>query len=139
VSVIVGSVLAAGLFAQTPAPKIEFPSASPAATVKQRVGFTDIEVNYSRPSMRGRKIFGGLQPYGEVWRTGANTATKITFSTAVKFGGADVPAGAYALYTIPGESEWTIILARSPASGAPIPMPRRTTSFASRRRRCTRP
>jgi hypothetical protein len=60
--------------------------------------------------MRGRKIFGGLQPYGEIWRTGANNATKITFSTAVKFGGADVPAGSYALFTIPGETEWTIIL-----------------------------
>lgn len=109
-SFLAGSVLATGLFAQAPAPKIEFPAASPAATVKQRVGFTDIEINYSRPSMRGRKIFGGLQPYGEIWRTGANNATKITFSTAVKFGGADVPAGSYALFSIPGESEWTIIL-----------------------------
>lgn len=109
-SFLAGSVLATGLFAQAPAPKIEFPAASPAATVKQRVGFTDIEINYSRPSMRGRKIFGGLQPYGEIWRTGANNATKITFSTAVKFGGADVPAGSYALFTIPGETEWTIIL-----------------------------
>ena len=110
VAVIAGSVLMTGLFAQAPAPKIEFPAASPAATVKQRVGFTDIEVNYSRPSMRGRKIFGSLQPYGEIWRTGANNATKITFSTAVKFGGADVPAGSYALFSIPGETEWTVIL-----------------------------
>ncbi len=109
-SLLAGSVLVTGLFAQAPAPKIEFPAASPAATVKQRVGFTDIEINYSRPSMRGRKIFGGLQPYGEIWRTGANNATKITFSTAVKFGGADVPAGSYALFSIPGETEWTIIL-----------------------------
>jgi len=113
-SVFAGSVLATGLFAQTPAPKIEFPAASPAATVKQRVGLTDIEVNYSRPSMRGRKIFGGLVPYGSVWRTGANNATKITFSTAVKFGGAAVPAGTYALFTIPGESEWTVILNKVP-------------------------
>ena len=109
-SFLAGSVLVTGLFAQAPAPKIEFPAASPAATVKQRVGFTDIEINYSRPSMRGRKIFGGLQPYGEIWRTGANNATKITFSTAVKFGGADVPAGSYALFSIPGETEWTVIL-----------------------------
>src|SRR5882757_7212786 len=113
-SFLAGSVLVTGLFAQAPAPKIEFPAASPAATVKQRVGFTDIEINYSRPSMRGRKIFGSLQPYGEVWRTGANNATKITFSTAVKFGGADVPAGSYALFSIPGESEWTIILNKVP-------------------------
>jgi hypothetical protein len=110
-SVVVGSVLATGLFAQAPAaPKIEFPDASPAATVKQRVGVTDIEVNYSRPGMKGRKIFGELVPYGKVWRTGANTATKITFSGPVKLGGADVPAGSYALYTIPGADEWTVIL-----------------------------
>lgn len=113
-SVTAGLALTAGLFAQAPAPKIEFPAASPAATLKQRVGFTDIEINYSRPSMRGRKIFGGLQPYGEVWRTGANNATKVTFSTAVKFGGADVPAGTYALFTIPGETEWTVILNKVP-------------------------
>jgi len=110
VSLIAASVLATGLFAQSPAPKIDFPDPSPAATVKQRVGLTDIEINYYRPSMRGRKIFGGLQPYGEIWRTGANNATKVTFSTAVKFAGADVPAGSYALFTIPGETEWTVIL-----------------------------
>lgn len=100
--------LAGGLFAQ--APKLEFPAPSPAANVKQRVGITDIELSYNRPSMKGRKIFGGLVPYGEVWRTGANTATKLSFSTDVKLGGANVPAGAYALYTIPGVDEWTVIL-----------------------------
>ncbi|MSU46525.1 MAG: DUF2911 domain-containing protein [Lacunisphaera sp.] len=120
-SVVTGLVLATGLFAQAAAqaaapaakpasPTIDFPAPSPAATIKQRVGFTDIEIVYSRPSMRGRKIFGGLQPYGEIWRTGANSATKIIFSTPVKFGGADVPAGSYALSPIPGESEWTVIL-----------------------------
>lgn len=97
----VGSVIATGLFAQTPAPKIDFPQPSPAATIKQRFGITDVTVEYSRPSMRGRKIFGpgGLEPYGSVWRTGANSATKVTFSTDVKFGGKDVPAGTYALYS----------------------------------------
>jgi len=78
--------------------------------LKQRVGVTDIEVNYSRPSMKGRQIFGNVVPFGTVWRTGANSATKITFSTPVKLNGTDVPAGSYALYTIPGEDEWTIIL-----------------------------
>jgi hypothetical protein len=107
-TVLSGLVLATGLFAQ--APQIEFPAPSPAATFKQQVGITDISVEYSRPSMRGRKIFGGLVPYGEVWRTGANSATKITFSTDVKFGGADVAAGTYALFTIPAEGEWTVIL-----------------------------
>jgi hypothetical protein len=105
------SLLATSVSAQTPAaPKIDFPAASPAGTVKQRVGVTDIEVNYSRPSMKGRAIFGGLEAYGKVWRTGANNATKITFSTPVKFGGVDVPAGSYALFTIPDKTEWTVIL-----------------------------
>ena len=103
-----GSVAPA--FAQTPAPKVEFPSPSPACTIKQRVGLTDIEVVYSRPGIKGRQIFGSLVPYDKVWRTGANNATKITFSTPVKLNGQDVAAGSYALYTIPGEDEWTIIL-----------------------------
>ena len=101
---------AATTFAQTPAPKVEFPSPSPACTIKQRVGLTDIEIVYSRPGIKGREIFGSLVPYGAVWRTGANNATKITFSTPVKLNGQDVAAGSYALYTIPGEDEWTIIL-----------------------------
>lgn len=98
------------LHAQTPAaPKLEFPAPSPAATLKQRVGITDIEINYSRPSMRGRKIFGGLVPYGEVWRTGANQATKVSFSTPVKVNGTALAAGNYELFSIPGENEWTVI------------------------------
>jgi len=113
-SVVTGLAVTAGLFAQAPTPKLEFPEPSPAATVKQRVGVTDIEINYSRPGVKGRKIFGGLEPYGVVWRTGANNATKITFSTAVKFGGVDVPAGTYALFSIPGETEWTVILNKVP-------------------------
>ena len=94
------------------APKVDFPAPSPTSTVKQRVGLTDVEIVYSRPGVKGRKIFGGLVPYGEVWRTGANNATKITFSTSVKFGGADVPAGSYALYSVPGPDEWTVILSK---------------------------
>ena len=96
------------LFAQTP--QVEFPAPSPACTLKQRVGVTDIEVVYSRPGVKDRVIFGGMVPYGKVWRTGANSATKITFSTPVKLNGTDVPAGTYALFTIPGEDEWTIII-----------------------------
>ncbi len=92
------------------APKLEFPQSSPAATIKQRVGVTDIEVNYSRPSVRGRKIFGGLVPYGEVWRTGANAATRISFSTPVRLNGREIPAGNYELFTIPNADEWTVII-----------------------------
>src|SRR4051812_4596336 len=93
-SAFVGLFLAATAFAQTPA--VEFPAPSPTATLKQRVGLTDIEIVYSRPSVKGRKVFGGkesLEPYGEVWRAGANSPTKITFSKPVKFGGTQVPAG----------------------------------------------
>jgi len=83
---------------------------SPPTTLKQRVGITDIEVNFSRPSMRGREIFGGLIPFDQQWRTGANNATKLSFSTPVKLNGAAIPAGTYELFTIPGKTEWTIII-----------------------------
>jgi DUF2911 family protein len=102
---------ASGLHAEE-AKKIEFPQASPSASVKEKVGVTSVSVDYSRPSARERKIFGGLVPYGSVWRTGANAATKVTFSTDVKVGGTAVPAGSYALFTIPGETEWTVILSK---------------------------
>ena len=92
------------------APKLQFPAASPESTLKQRVGVTDIEINYSRPSARGRQVFGGLVPYGKVWRTGANSATRISFSTPVKLNGQDIPAGNYELFTIPAQDEWTVII-----------------------------
>lgn len=107
-------VLVGGLPAQDTPPKIDFPAASPGATIKQRVGITDIEVVYSRPSVRGRKIFGGLVPYGEVWRTGANSATRLSFSTPVKVEGKALDAGTYEFYTIPGQSEWTLIFQKLP-------------------------
>jgi len=107
-SLVCALVLPAGLFAQVP--KVDFPAASPACTLKQRVGLTDFEIVYSRPGVKGRTIFGGIVPYGQVWRTGANQATKITFNTPVKFNGTEIPAGTYGLFTIPGETEWTIIL-----------------------------
>jgi len=101
----------ASLTAQTPAaPKLEFPMPSPPTTLKQRVGITDIEVNYSRPGVKGREVFGGLVPYDQVWRTGANSATKLTFSTAVTLNGSPIPAGTYELFTIPGKTEWTVIV-----------------------------
>ena len=93
--------------------KLAFPDASQHATITQRVGLTDVSIDYSRPAKRDRAIFGGLVPYGEVWRTGANSPTKIKFSDAVKIGGQEVPAGEYAFYTLPNESEWTIILSKN--------------------------
>lgn len=109
--VSVAAFFPSGLYAQE-AKKLEFPQPSPLASVKDRVGVTAVTVDYSRPSVRERKIFGGLVPYGEVWRTGANAATKITFSTDVKLGGSVVPAGSYALFTIPGQTEWAVILSK---------------------------
>jgi len=95
------------------AQQIQMPQASPSSKIIQKVGLTDVTVDFSRPSTKGRKIFGELVPYGQVWRTGANGATILTFSTEVIIGGTKVPAGAYALYSIPGKSAWTIILSKN--------------------------
>ncbi len=88
----------------------ELPQPSPTSVVKQKIGLTDVEVTYSRPSAKGRAIFGELVPFNEMWRTGANANTIIEFSTEVNFGGTKVKAGKYSLFTIPGKGEWTIIL-----------------------------
>ena len=93
--------------------EFQFPAASQHGTITQRVGLTDVSIDYSRPDKRGREVFGGLVPYGKVWRTGANEPTKIKFSDAVKIEGKDLPAGEYALYTMPGENEWTIIFSKN--------------------------
>lgn len=100
-------MFATGAMAET---KVEFPAASPGCTLKQRVGITDIEVVYSRPGVKGRKAFGDVVPFDKVWRTGANAATRVTFSTPVKLNGTEIAAGTYALMTIPGKDEWTIII-----------------------------
>ena len=86
------------------------PQPSPLATLTQKVGLTDFEVEYSRPGAKGRTVFGDVVPFDEMWRLGANASTKITISTAVKMGGMDVPEGKYAIYAIPGKETWTIIL-----------------------------
>ncbi|MEO0527439.1 MAG: DUF2911 domain-containing protein [Bacteroidota bacterium] len=89
--------------------QVETPQPSPFAKVEQKVGLTDVVVAYSRPSMRGRTIFGGLQPYGELWRTGANKNTVITFGDDVTVDGQTLKAGSYAIYTKPGETSWEVI------------------------------
>lgn len=89
--------------------QIETPAPSPTAIFTQKVGLTDVTIDYSRPSMKGRKIYGDLVPFGKLWRTGANMATKLTFSDDVKIGDKDLKAGTYALFTIPGKDEWTVI------------------------------
>lgn len=90
--------------------QIEFPAPSPKVKIEQRVGLTDITLEYSRPGVKGRDIFGSLVPYGEIWRAGANASTKITFSQDVKVAGNKVPAGTYALYFIPNQNNWTGII-----------------------------
>lgn len=79
---------------------------SPPATAKNKIA----EVSYSQPSKRGRVIFGELVPYGQIWRTGANMSTDVTFNTDVVFGGKEVKKGTYSIFTIPEEKEWTVIL-----------------------------
>ena len=86
------------------------PAASPAQTLTQVVGKTDVTLVYSRPSVRGREIFGGLVPYDEVWRTGANASTKLSLAGDATIGGVKVPAGEYALYTRPGKDTWAVII-----------------------------
>jgi len=88
----------------------EVPPTNSRGKIQQRVAATDIEVVYNRPSVKGRKIFGDLVPYGQVWRTGSDASTKLTFSTPVSVNGKPIDAGTYELFTIPGEKEWTIIL-----------------------------
>jgi len=89
--------------------QIKTPQPSPAAKMEQVVGLTDVKVEYSRPAMKGRTIFGNLVPFGEVWRTGANANTKITFSDDVTIGGKELKKGTYAIYTIPNQSSWDVI------------------------------
>ena len=86
------------------------PYAAVRQTISQEIGIGNVSISYSRPNAKKRKIYGGLVPYGVIWRTGANMATEITFSEDVKLNGQSVPAGAYSLFTIPGIDEWTIIL-----------------------------
>lgn len=100
----------AALALTLPANAQELPQPSPTTTVNQRIGLTDFSITYSRPATRGRTIFGDLVPYNQVWRTGANACVKFSASTDFSFNGDDVSAGEYALFTIPGETEWTIIL-----------------------------
>lgn len=107
------ALLAASLALALPAQNAHlFPQLSPQATVSQIIGVTEVKVTYHRPAVRHRKIWGELVPFGKVWRAGANEATTIRFSDAVKVDGKPVPAGTYALFMIPNAERWTIILNR---------------------------
>ena len=90
-------------------PDVKKVRVSPKAGVFQTIGITDVNVSYSRPGVKNRKIWGELVPFNKVWRAGADEATKITFSTDVMIEGKKLPAGAYGFFAIPGENEWTLI------------------------------
>ena len=109
---LIGFTLAAALLCGAGAAQaqISIPAASPAASVTQKVGLTDVSVSYSRPSLRGRTFGKDIAAYGEMWRTGANSPTLLKFSDEVTLQGNKVPAGEYVLFTIPAQNEWTVIL-----------------------------
>jgi len=90
--------------------QISFPSLSPKGRIEQNIGLTNLTIDYERPAARGRKIFGGLVKYDKLWRTGAGNCTKITFSKPVIIDNKKVNQGTYSIFTIPGMSEWTVIL-----------------------------
>ena len=102
---IIGSLVANQATAQ-----VKLPAPSSTQTIKQDFGMGDIELVYSRPGTKGRKVFGDIVPMDKLWRTGANAATKLTFSTPVEMGGKKIDTGTYVLYTIPGENNWEVIV-----------------------------
>lgn len=106
VAVLLLSLISLGSMAQG----IKTPAPSPTQTLKQDFALSSIEINYSRPAAKGRKVFGDLVPFGKIWRTGANGATKITFGEDVKVGGIPVKSGSYAIYSVPNANEWEIII-----------------------------
>lgn len=92
------------------AQQLKVPAASPLQTVKQAFGLSEITIEYSRPGVKGRVVFGDVVPFGKIWRTGANSTTKITFGDDVKIEGVDVKAGTYGFYTVPNKDSWEIML-----------------------------
>jgi hypothetical protein len=108
-------ILLAGLFLSASIlseAQLKTPAPSPVQNLRQDFGLGTIELSYSRPGVRGRKVYGDLLPYGQVWRTGANSATTISFTDEVIVGGKKVPAGKYGLLTIPGAKQWIVILTK---------------------------
>ncbi|UOE40001.1 DUF2911 domain-containing protein [Chryseobacterium suipulveris] len=105
--ILLTAFLSASVFAYS---QWTIPAASPRATVEQQFSMSKITIDYGRPGVKARKIFGDLVPYNKVWRAGANSSTKITFAQSINFGGKTVPSGTYGLFIIPNEKEWKIIL-----------------------------
>lgn len=113
--VLAFSGMALSGFSQT----LKVPAPSPAQTIKQDFGLSNIEITYSRPGVKDRNIFGDIVPFNTVWRTGANSATTVTFGDTVMVGGVKVAPGKYGLLSIPGQNEWTLILSKSTSTTGP--------------------
>jgi hypothetical protein len=107
-NIIIFSIILSATFAY--GQRLKTPTLSPISKISQQVGLTEINLEYSRPSAKGREVFGALVPYDKIWRTGANASTKITLLEPAHIGGNPIEAGNYALYTIPGKERWTIII-----------------------------
>ncbi len=109
-SIAAAFMLTAALSTNVIAQQLKVPAASPSQTIKQAFGLSEITIDYSRPGAKNRVVFGDVVPFGKVWRTGANSATKITFGDDVKVEGTEVKAGTYAIYSIPNKESWEIML-----------------------------
>ena len=118
-SLAVAVLLTAGLGSVAQA-QLKVPAASPTQTTKQGFALGDITLEYSRPAIKGRTVFGDLVPFDKIWRTGANATSKITFSSDVKLEGKEVKAGTYGLFTIPGKNSWEVMLSKDLALGANV-------------------
>ncbi len=103
-------VFISSLLFREAAAQVQLPSPSPAQTIKQDFGMGSIELTYSRPGAKGRMVFGDIVPYGKLWRTGANAATRLTFTSPVEIGGKKIDTGTYVLYTIPDAESWQVII-----------------------------
>ncbi|MGA1582402.1 MAG: DUF2911 domain-containing protein [Saprospiraceae bacterium] len=114
------SVLSMFLLSGTAFSQVLTPRPSPMCKVEQMVGLTTVSLEFSRPSVKGRELFVDIEAFGQIWRTGANASSKITFSDDVMVEGNKVPAGTYALYSVPGKEEWTIMLYKDLALGGSV-------------------
>ena len=112
------SILAILAFVTVSNAQIEMPQPSPGASLTQKVGMAEIKIEYSRPSMKGRKIMGEVVPFGDIWRTGANSATKFTTSDSITIAGKGLAKGTYVVMTRPGKDSWEVIFNKNPAASA---------------------
>ena len=113
---VLEALLLLGSFGLAQSFVLDLPRPSQHAVITQRIGITDVTINYHRPMVNKRKVWGGLVPYGQVWRAGANENTTIKFTDPVTIEGKPLAAGAYGLHMIPGENEWTVIFSRNSTS-----------------------